>query len=44
MANSEMIMLTEKYVYELLAGESSGHDWWHIHRVTNLAKTIAEHE
>ncbi|NGZ75637.1 HD domain-containing protein [Saccharibacillus alkalitolerans] len=27
-----------------LEHESSGHDWWHIHRVTKLAKTIAAEE
>lgn len=44
MINSEMMILTGKYVSDLLSGEASGHDWWHIHRVTNLAKTIAEQE
>ncbi len=27
-----------------LAGDGSGHDWWHIYRVWNLAKNIAEQE
>ncbi len=32
------------FVEEKLAGDGSGHDWWHIYRVWNLAKTIAERE
>ncbi|CAM2884495.1 HD domain-containing protein [Paenibacillus sediminis] len=27
-----------------LGGDSSGHDWWHIERVTSLAKRIAKQE
>jgi uncharacterized protein len=30
------------YVRELLEGEGSGHDWWHIKRVTDLAMTISK--
>ena len=30
------------YVRELLEGEGSGHDWWHIKRVHDLAVTIAK--
>lgn len=29
---------------ERLGGDSSGHDWWHIHRVRNNAVTIAKVE
>jgi uncharacterized protein len=32
------------YVQEQLAGDSSGHDWWHIYRVTELAKRIGQAE
>ncbi|WP_230680472.1 HD domain-containing protein, partial [Pontibacter rufus] len=32
------------YVKELLSGEGSGHDWWHINRVRNNARAIAAHE
>ena len=35
---------TCRFVEEKLAGEASGHDWWHIHRVWNLAKNIAGQE
>lgn len=39
-----MIQKTERYVRKELENEASGHDWWHIHRVRNLALTIAAHE
>lgn len=32
------------FVRAALEQDSSGHDWWHIHRVTQLARTIAEGE
>lgn len=32
------------HVKQKLAGDGSGHDWWHIVRVVNLAKTIAAAE
>ena len=35
---------TCRFVEEKLAGEGSGHDWWHIYRVWNLAKHIAGQE
>lgn len=35
---------TEEFVYRLLKDDASGHDWWHIHRVRNSAKNIAEKE
>src|SRR5262249_8260901 len=35
---------TEAFVRQTLAGESSGHDWWHIHRVSRLAVEIAKAE
>jgi uncharacterized protein len=31
-------------VKETLAGDSSGHDWWHIYRVRNIALTIGKEE
>lgn len=34
----------EKWVKAKLQGEASGHDWWHIVRVHNTVKTIAEAE
>ena len=41
---AQIIDDTIKYVKQELEGNESGHDWWHIHRVWNSAKTIAEHE
>ncbi len=35
---------TEKYVHNYFENESSGHDWWHIYRVRNMAKRIAKTE
>ncbi|MBF9253855.1 phosphohydrolase, partial [Pontibacter sp. 172403-2] len=36
MNNEEaLIAATADYVKELLSGEGSGHDWWHINRVRN---------
>jgi uncharacterized protein len=43
--NKQSILLkTEAHVKNLLSGERSGHDWWHIHRVRKSAKWIAEKE
>ena len=39
-----VIEKTEDYVKALLSGEGTGHDWWHILRVTKLAKHIAKQE
>ena len=35
---------TEEFVKGRLSGESSGHDWWHIHRVSRLAVEIGKAE
>jgi len=32
------------YVKEQLAGEGSGHDWWHAYRVWKLSETIQKQE
>ncbi|GAB3813936.1 HD domain-containing protein [Pontibacter rugosus] len=40
----DILSAAEQYVRELLSGEGSGHDWWHILRVWNNAKLIARHE
>ncbi|MER2998295.1 HD domain-containing protein [Pontibacter populi] len=44
LTKEEIIEKTAAYVKELLSGEGSGHDWWHILRVWNNAKTIAASE
>lgn len=40
----EIIALTEQFVADLFQNDASGHDWWHIHRVRNLAKQMAAEE
>ncbi len=42
MNDKEIIRSTEKYIRNLLEGEGSGHDWWHIHRVRNNALNISK--
>lgn len=44
MDKETIVAKTEAYVRELLSGEGSGHDWWHIARVRNLAVAIGERE
>lgn len=39
-----MITQIVKSVEEACKNDSSGHDWWHIYRVVNLAKQIAKKE
>jgi uncharacterized protein len=40
----EQILKTEDFVKENMKGYDSGHDWWHIVRVRNLARFINEME
>ena len=44
MDRQEIIKKTELFVKKTLSEECTGHDWWHIHRVRNLAKRIAREE
>lgn len=44
MDKQEIIKKTELFVKETLEKDSTGHDWWHTHRVRNLAKRIAKEE
>ncbi|PLX00517.1 MAG: phosphohydrolase [Marinilabiliales bacterium] len=44
MDRKNIITQTEQFVKEKLAGDSSGHDWWHIYRVKKLAAKIGEIE
>ena len=39
-----IIQNTADHVKNVLYGESTGHDWWHVYRVWNLAKHITEIE
>lgn len=38
--NKQLFKQRERYVQQELANEASGHDWWHIYRVTQLAKQL----
>lgn len=44
MNERDIIQKTAAHVRDLLAGDSSGHDWFHIERVLNTALTIAREE
>lgn len=44
MDKQEIIKKTEDFVKENFQREGTGHDWWHTHRVRNLAKRIASDE
>ena len=44
MDKQEIIEKTVLFVKETLAGAEGGHDWWHIHRVVETSKSIAEKE
>lgn len=44
MDKNKMIKNTKDFVKEKLYGKCSGHDWFHIERVCNLAKFIGEKE
>ena len=44
MTRDEILAEAEAFAREVLTGESSGHDWWHIARVRALARTIAAAE
>jgi len=44
MNKKNLISETEFFVKSVLDKDGSGHDWWHIHRVRNLALKIGEAE
>lgn len=44
MTREDILQTTADFVEERLSGEGSGHDWWHIVRVRQLAQTIAQQE
>lgn len=41
---NELLIEVRKEIQNIFKGEGSGHDWWHINRVTNTALTIAKKE
>jgi len=44
MTNDEVIAKTAAFVKAKFSGEGSGHDWWHMYRVWQLAKHIGKAE
>lgn len=44
MSNNILIEKTIDFVKQTLNGAEGGHDWWHIYRVWQLSKRIAESE
>lgn len=40
----DIILKTKDFIQKRLKGETTGHDWWHIYRVWQIAKYIAQHE
>jgi uncharacterized protein len=44
MTQKNIINKTIEFVKSELTKNDAGHDWWHIYRVWNLAKTIGEKE
>ena len=44
MDSKKLIEKTRLYVEQALAGDGSGHDWWHVYRVWSIAKKIAQKE
>ena len=43
-AHTQVLEQTAEHVRRLLAGDSSGHDWWHIERVRAMALAIGRGE
>jgi len=41
---TDVVARTADYVRATLATDTSGHDWWHVLRVWNVAKRIADEE
>ncbi len=44
MNNQDLILKTADFIKQKMLGEGTGHDWWHVYRVWQVAKTIAENE
>ena len=44
MNKEEILKRAEAFTKECLAGEGTGHDWWHIERVLNNARLIMKEE
>lgn len=44
MNDDALIRSTEEFVKSKLSGEGTGHDWWHVVRVVNIARKIHSQE
>jgi uncharacterized protein len=44
MPKDDITTRTYDFVRAKLGGEKTGHDWWHVHRVLQLARHIAQEE
>jgi uncharacterized protein len=44
MTREQLLAEAEAFARAVLAGDASGHDWWHVARVRALARTIAREE
>lgn len=44
MNKQQTIDKTVEYVRQKFSGEGTGHDWWHMYRVWQMAKTIGNQE
>lgn len=44
MEKKQIIKQTAEHIKDLMSGESSGHDWWHVYRVWNNAIFIGRQE
>ncbi|MCD6090213.1 MAG: HD domain-containing protein [Bacteroidales bacterium] len=44
MNEKEILKQSADFVRQKLGGEGTGHDWWHIYRVWQTAKTISKEE
>jgi uncharacterized protein len=40
-SENQLVNQTENHIKNIFETEGSGHDWWHIHRVRNMAVKIA---
>lgn len=44
MQHEVVIQQTAAHIQKASSGDTSGHDWWHVHRVWQLARRIADSE
>lgn len=43
-SGAALIARTAEHVRQLMSGEGTGHDWWHVHRVWQMAMRICGDE